>query len=61
MLKDKNANIPIIALTANDMHGDRQKSLKSGMDDHLAKPTTIKSITGIIEKWKDKTHQRATG
>ena len=60
-LNHKNANIPIIALTANNMHGDREKSLKSGMDDHLAKPVTIKSISEMIALWKDKTHKSATG
>jgi len=60
-LKNKNANVPVVALTANNMHGDREKSLKSGMDDHLAKPVTIKSISEMIALWKNKTHKSATG
>lgn len=43
--------IPIIAMTANALQGDKEKCLKAGMDDYLAKPINFDRIQSIIEKW----------
>ena len=43
--------IPIIAVTANALAGDRERCLKAGMDDYLAKPTTRQGIAGMLERW----------
>ncbi|MCP4677223.1 MAG: response regulator [Deltaproteobacteria bacterium] len=46
-----NHNVPIIAVTANVMQGDRDKCMEAGMDDYLPKPVNPKDLADTIEKW----------
>ena len=43
--------IPIIALTANAMPGDRETCIQAGMDDYLTKPIKLEELTAVLEKW----------
>ncbi|MEO8379279.1 MAG: ATP-binding protein [Acidobacteriota bacterium] len=43
--------VPIIALTANAMPTDRARCLESGMDDHVAKPVQLQTLSQAIERW----------
>ena len=43
--------VPIIALTANVMKGDRERSLEAGCDGYLQKPVDIDTLTSQIEKY----------
>ncbi len=44
--------LPIVAMTANAMAGDRQKCLDAGMDDYLAKPVTRADLERCITRWR---------
>ena len=44
-------DLPIIAVTANVMHGDREKCYSAGMDDYITKPYERHELLEVLEKW----------
>ena len=49
--QSKITRIPIIAMTANTMEGDREKCLEAGMDDYIPKPIRREVVFDMVEKW----------
>ncbi|PHV29060.1 diguanylate cyclase [Janthinobacterium sp. BJB426] len=45
------AQLPIIAMTANAMAGDREMALAAGMNDHISKPLNVASMFATMSKW----------
>lgn len=44
-------DLPIIAMTANAMTGDKEKALQAGMNDYITKPINIKDMLETMAKW----------
>ena len=54
------ARVPIIALTAHAMSGDRRAAFAAGMDDYLSKPFTQKQLQMALARWAARPDTRAS-
>ncbi len=43
--------VPILAMTANAMQGDRERCLQAGMDDYIPKPVTLDALRVALQRW----------
>jgi len=57
--KGSGKRLPIIALTANAMEGDRQRCIAAGMDDYLAKPYSLEQFESVLRRWLAPANQTA--
>jgi HPt (histidine-containing phosphotransfer) domain-containing protein len=49
--KALNPEIPIIAMTAHALKGDRERCLENGMDDYIPKPINPADLSAVLQKW----------
>jgi len=48
-------HVPVIAMTAHALKGDRENCIKAGMDDYVAKPIHPKELLSVIDRWAGRT------
>ena len=59
--KIKNKDVPIIALTAYAMRGDKERIIEAGLDDYISKPWVMSDFINKMEKYRNGEKNQLTG
>ncbi|MBK8047046.1 MAG: response regulator [Anaerolineales bacterium] len=52
----RNPLVPVVAMTANAMQGDREMCIAAGMDDYISKPIRPQDLLDVLDRWLDGVH-----
>ncbi|TGC10765.1 hypothetical protein CUN85_04385 [Methanolobus halotolerans] len=50
--------VPIIAMTAHAMKGDKERFIKAGMNDYISKPVSLQALMELLDKWSMAAHEK---
>jgi two-component system cell cycle response regulator DivK len=50
----RTASTPVLALTAQAMHGERERLLAAGFDDYISKPVNLAELLAIVRRYSDR-------
>ena len=59
VIRNSSFVIPIIAMTANAMQGDRELCMEAGMNDYITKPVSPQALAEMLEKWLPKDENKS--
>jgi CheY-like chemotaxis protein len=54
---DRTASIPVLALTAQAMLGDRERFLEAGFDGYISKPVNVRELIGAVQEHCERGHR----
>ncbi|HTO94783.1 MAG TPA: response regulator, partial [Bacteroidota bacterium] len=57
--EERGTHIPVVAMTANAMQGEKEKCLAAGMDDYISKPIMLRSLEEALSRWAPVAPQNA--
>ena len=57
-LREAGCRLPVVAITAYAMVGDRQKFIEAGGDDYISKPLVASELVDLVKRWAKQAHPR---